>query len=128
MTHAVLVDRLWRLYAWWTRPCPYAKTTPQDLLRFPPIPGYVEEFNRPHEDAWDLGRVRFFFDEIRAGRKLDPINIDNDWTLSPYPVIDDGHHRLAAHHIAGCKIIRAFYGGRVDLLNYLTGKRKTRPR
>ena len=72
--------------------------------------------------------MRFFYEEIRAGQKLDPIVIDNDWTLSPYPIIDDGHHRLAAHHIAGCRIIRAWYGGRVDLLDYLTGKRKTRPR
>ena len=37
------------------------------------------------------------------------------------------HHRLAASHLAGAKTILANYGGRIDLLRYLTGARKTCP-
>ena len=43
------------------------------------------------------------------------------------PVILDGWHRYFAHHALKRKTIRAGFGGRVDLLEYLTGESDERP-
>lgn len=60
-----------------------------------------------------------------------PIAIDcrcNQGHVSPDPVIVDGWHRYFAHRELGSKVVPASFSGRVDLANYLSGKRKTRPR
>lgn len=44
------------------------------------------------------------------------------------PVLVDGCHRTFAHIALKRERIQASYSGRVDLLNYLTGKRKTQPK
>lgn len=62
--------------------------------------------------------------------QLEAIDIDNrcDYGhIYPEPVLLDGHHRLAASHLASASIILANYGGRVDLLRYLIGARKSCP-
>lgn len=60
----------------------------------------------------------------------DPIHLDNDCDgnrIYPIPIILDGWHRYFAHVATGDNIIKVIYGGRVDLLRYLEGKRKTCP-
>jgi hypothetical protein len=39
----------------------------------------------------------------------------------------DGHHRLCGACLSFQEWVPALYSGRLDLLNYLTGKRKTAP-
>ena len=80
--------------------------------------------------AWDYGRIRHFYERLLAGETLEPIEVDNKCDFGhiyPEPVLLDGHHRLAASHLAGAPIILVNYGGRLDLLRWLTGKRKTYP-
>lgn len=75
-------------------------------------------------------RVRHFVNELRAGRALDPIEVDNVCghnCIYAEPLLIDGNHRLLAHVIAGKERVPAIYSGRVDLLRYLEGKRKSRP-
>jgi hypothetical protein len=129
----LLVARLWELYAWPERMLPMRKMTVEKILTYRSQPVYVSDTARTVKQpprAWDYGRIRFFYEQLLAGATLDAIEVDNECdagTIYPVPIILDGHHRLAASHLAGAKIILASYGGRVDLLRYLTGARKTRP-
>jgi hypothetical protein len=131
--------------------CLWRKVTVEELLRHEPLVEYIDENARvPSEelfrylsedghlnegyvvtdDAWNIRRARFFYDRLVSGQTLDPICIDNlcdGGNIYAQPVIIDGHHRLGASLIAGAQTIPAHYGGRVDLKNYLTGKRRTRP-
>ena len=107
--------------------------TVQKLLKYKAQPKYVSDDARSllyGFRARDYGRVRFFYEQLTAGKELDPIVVDNEcsqYNVYPVPILIDGHHRLAASHLAAAKTIPANYSGRVDLLNYLTGKRKTAP-
>ena len=129
----VLVDRLWALYPWPEFNVPMRGMTVEKLLRYRTQSVYVSDEKRtrkPPTRAWDYGRFRYFYERILAGETLDAIEVDNhcDWGhIYPEPVLLDGHHRLAASHLAGARIILVNYGGRVDLLRYLTGARKTCP-
>jgi hypothetical protein len=129
----LIVERLWTLYAWPERGLPMRRMTAEKLLRYPSQPAYVSDDARTRKRptrAWDYGRIRFFYDQLLAGVTLDPIEVDNECghgCIYPEPVLLDGHHRLAASHLAGTPIILANYGGRLDLLRYLTGARKTCP-
>lgn len=129
----VLVERLWSLYAWPERGLPMRTMTVAKLLRYPSQPTYVSDTLRSRKRptrAWDYGRIRHFYERLLAGETLDAIEVDNEcnWgRIYPIPVLLDGHHRLAASHLAKVPIILAAYGGRVDLLRYLTGKRKSCP-
>ena len=129
----VIVDRLWNLYPWPERNLPLRKMTIEKLLTYPSQPVYVSDEARTRKQpsrAWDYGRIRHFYELLLAGDQLDAIEVDNEceWgRIYPVPVLLDGHHRLAASHLAGAPIIRVNYGGRIDLLRYLTGKRKTCP-
>jgi hypothetical protein len=145
----ILVKRLCDLY--WPVELPadqglsiWRKTSVEELLRHKPHKEFIGEESRywaklvggtrvKHTaltDDWDLRRTRFFFDEIRAGRKLDPISIDNMCRgrhIYPQPIVIDGHHRLGASLIAGARTILAHYGGLVSLREYLTGRRRDYP-
>jgi hypothetical protein len=129
----LLVSRLWSLYAWPERGLPMRSMTVKKLLKYKSQPKYVSDDARTMKQPsreWDYGRVRFFHERLMAGKELDPIMVDNECRnghIYPEPVLIDGHHRLAASHLAGVKTIPASYSGRVDLLDYLTGKRKTAP-
>jgi hypothetical protein len=124
----ILVDRLWSAYDW-----------PEDFFSMEKISAtHLDQFvmqtrwsaTKSRTDAWNYGRVRFFYDQLKRGIALDPITIDNVThmgTIYPYPILVDGHHRLAAAYLAHSKTIEALYQGRIDLLNFLTGKRKTCP-
>lgn len=54
-------------------------------------------------------------------------NVCLEGCFYPEPVLLDGHQRLAASHLAGARRIRTSYGGHIDLLRYLTGRRRTCP-
>ena len=129
----LLVERLWALYRWPERGLPMRTMTLKKLLRYRSQAAYVSDEARTRKQptrAWDYGRIRFFCEQLLAGVTLDAIDVDNecgDEFIYPEPVLLDGHHRLAASHLAGVKIILANYGGRIDLLRYLTGARKTCP-
>lgn len=133
MIDHLLVRRFVRLYSWWFDESLYSGKTIRDLLRYLPQPKFVKEIKRPGDDdlTWHYGRVRFFYDELRAGKKLKPVMVDNACYhgrhISTDPILVDGHHRLAAHWFAKSKTIPAYYSGRVDLLEYLTGQRRVRP-
>ena len=109
------------------------KMTVARLLTYPVQSVYVSDDIRTRKQpsrAWDYGRIRFFYEQLLAGVVLDPITIDNECynnQIYPVPILLDGHHRLAAAHLAGVPTICASYGGRLDLLRYLTGTRKTCP-
>lgn len=133
MTNNVLVERLWELYAWPEWNLPMRTMTIEKLLRYRPQPTYVSDEARTRKRptrTWDYGRIRFFYEQLGAGVTLDPIEVDNVCSFNricPEPVLIDGHHRLAASHLASARTIRVSYSGRVDLLRYLTGARKTCP-
>lgn len=129
----VLVERLWALYAWPEQNLPMRGMTIGKLLTYPAQPIYVSDEARTRKQptrAWDYGRIRHFYERLLDGATLDAIEVDNECDFGriyPVPVLIDGHHRLAASHLAGTTIIPVSYGGRIDLLRYLTGARKTCP-
>lgn len=126
-THPFLVERLWALCRW--SRARYDRLTLRNVHDYASQP-YVAEFERPDDDDWHLGRVRYFFEQLQAGKSLDPICIDNmcdAGRVYAVPIIIDGCHRFVASHLAGARTIAASYGGRVDLRDYLTGRRKTLP-
>lgn len=127
------VDRLWALYTWPEWNLPMRGMTIEKLLTYRVEADYVSDEERSRKRptrAWDYGRIRFFYESLLAGETLDAIEVDNVCNygrIYPEPIVLDGHHRLAASHLASARIILASYGGRVDLLRYLTGARKTCP-
>ena len=133
MNRKVIVERLWALYTWPERNLPMQKMTIEKLLTYHAQPVYVSDEARTRKQptrAWDYGRIRHFYEQLLAGVTLDAIEVDNEcnWErIYPIPILLDGHHRLAASHLAGAATILVSYGGRLDLLRYLTGARKTCP-
>lgn len=76
-------------------------------------------------------RIRYFIDCLRNGQKLKPINVDNlceGGYIYPTPIVLDGNHRFIAVILMKQETIEADYGGRVDLLHYLEGKRRSLPK
>ena len=79
---------------------------------------------------YDYGRIAYFLAEIAYGEGLRPIEIDNmcdSGNIYAVAVILDGCHRLAAVILAKQTLIAATYGGRIDLLEWLTGGREACP-
>jgi hypothetical protein len=79
--------------------------------------------------SWHLGRVRHFVDLLLSGAKVEPIEVDNEWsgTTPVGPIIIDGHHRIVAHMIARKQRINIKYSGWTDFLDYMTGKTDSKP-
>lgn len=130
--HNILINRLCGLYGWprsWDH-SPFSKLTVRKLSGYVAVKEYLPDETRVVQEAWHIGRVRYFYEELLAGRPIDPISIDNvchSGRIYAEPVVLDGHHRLAGSVLAKARTIRAWYGGRIDLLNYLTGKRRKCP-
>lgn len=80
-------------------------------------------------NAANFGRVHFFYNQLKAGNTLDPVEID--WSWSSYGPEDicllDGHHRYVAYVFAHKKWMPATYSGPVDALRWLEGKSRRRP-
>ncbi len=136
--HQVLVDRITRFYGWPNdspRAAPFRLVTRTELLLHSPRGSRdrAQGFRAaPNLSSWHIGRVRFFYDEIQKGRSLDPISISDAKILIEQsyrykPILLDGHHRLAASHIAGVPSISAHFTGRQELLEYLTGQSDEAP-
>jgi hypothetical protein len=118
----VIVDRLLRVY------------DPLDALRLPDIEevknlvskAVPEAFYAHHgarDPDYDVGRIRYFVDVLRADGFMDPIKINNDWAMNKFAgvVLVDGHHRLLGAYFAGAETIPAQYAGIVNVLDWLTG-------
>jgi hypothetical protein len=129
----LLVERLWKLYAWPESTLPMRGMTPEKIRRYPVQAEYVSDDERTWTQPprrWDYGRIRYFYDLLNAGGSVDPIDVDNVCEGScvyPELALLDGHHRLAGAYLAKVKTIPAHYGGRSDLLKYLTGKSRRCP-
>lgn len=84
---------------------------------------------------WDIGRIRFFWEKLDRRKPLDPIlarawHHDGEQVESlraGYPVLIDGHHRLCAAVLYGVERIVAYWEGRADMAEWLTGERSTDP-
>lgn len=121
----VIVQRVIRLYDWWMDSLYFGRRA-SDFRRYEPK-GFMSEVNRPYDLAWNLGRVHALMRRIERGQRIDPIEIDSDSRSEVF--LHDGHHRLAAAHVLHVERIPAYYRGReTDLLAYLIGDRRTRPR
>jgi len=120
--YRVIVDRLLRVYG------------PLDALGLPDLEEVADLVDNAAPEAsytphvardldYDIGRIRYFADVLRAGGFVDPIEIDNDWWGKSFAgvVLVDGHHRLLGAFFAGAKTISATYGGIVNVLDWLTG-------
>lgn len=107
MTSLILLSRLRRLY--WPAWCSHHLTCPLPS----PVSRYVPEPKRTQ--GYDAGRIRYFMDELQAGRPVDPIVIDNG------PTVNDGHHRLVAAVRAGRQRIPAWFIGPERLGKWLSG-------
>lgn len=77
----------------------------------------------PRDDAYHLGRVRYFMDQFIAQKEVEPIEIDCLWSReSPdRPDLIDGHHRLCGAIIAAMPEIPAYLGGPMEMIDWLKG-------
>lgn len=97
------------------------------------VPEQLEPFGHGDRDLiflktreWHLGRILYF---INHQDEIKDIEIDNIYSknyIYPYPFIIDGNHRFYAamwlHDRGEMDKIHCLYGGRQDVLDYLTGK------
>lgn len=100
-----------------------------DPLSCDPIAEF-RTFNR-RTRRYHLGRIHYFINRLLLGEELDPVEIDNACAgryILPIPILLDGHHRLCAAVIVGERTIQTNYGGRVDVKNWLSGRRAQRPK
>jgi len=91
---------------------------------------YLVKEDRDNE--YHISRIVYF---INHPKEISEIEVDNQTlanryhcSILPNAQIIDGHHRLMAAAYLGMKKIKINYGGRMDVLNYLKGKRKFEPR
>lgn len=126
----VLVGRLRQAY--WT---PFVrKLARKASLSYAVRSDFLDEEARaaltPKEkDRYDGGRVRFFYEKLRRGEALNPVEIDmhaDFYSLTALPswsgpFLVDGHHRFAAHILARKRRIPATFGGLVSVLEWLRG-------
>lgn len=89
----------------------------------------AEESYQKHTNSYSPSRqwhaARILWMTQNPESLTDPIELDNHCHMGriyPVPEITDGWHRLYAHKYLGSKKIPALYGGRADLLDYLSGK------
>lgn len=64
------------------------------------------------------GRISYFVQELRAGRTVEPLEVDNDchlFHILPQIVLIDGHHRLCAAALLDWPTLPISYCGRIDL-------------
>lgn len=139
MTVSILVSRLRRAY--WPRWCRLIRL--DAVRRSAPIAQYVDEHDPRRRNRFgsdgricsvnrhDHGRIRYFMDEIEAGREIEPIHVDVEWdpgwTRPLGPCIDDGHHRYMAAVLLRRRRVPATFTGPDELRGWLVGERRRRP-
>ncbi|TXH08150.1 MAG: hypothetical protein E6R04_11310 [Spirochaetes bacterium] len=120
----ILVARLKKLY--WPKDVFGMYKLPA-VLAAVPVSRFANEGSKKRtQDEYNLGRVRYFYDKFKQGKKVDPIAIDFSY-IGFVPinlVLHDGHHRFAAAVLAEQERIKAFCAGPVTEIEYLTGKQK----
>lgn len=84
--------------------------------------------NLPNENKptkWHIGRVLYFINHPEEIKNIDIDNLYDGYNIFPIPIITDGNHRFLAamwlHSQGKMDKVHCMYGGRTDLLNYLTG-------
>jgi hypothetical protein len=100
-------------------------TTLDRVLAAEPVVVYVPEPERAllegaDADAFHLGRVHHFYQQLRRGRALDPILVESAVYLGG-PIIVDGHHRFAAAVLARRRRVPIAFGGLLTTLAWLRG-------
>lgn len=95
---------------------------------------YGDPFNFPCKErpkSWHIGRILYY---IHHPEEIKDIQIDNEcdaFAIYPMPVILDGNHRFMAamwlYRENQIEKIHCLYGGREDVLDYLTGKSEDFP-
>lgn|GEM_PF-2396584 len=79
---------------------------------------------------YDYGRIAYFVQQLEQGCEIEPIMVDcfcDGGRIYPEAVILDGCHRFCAHVLLRKRRIPIFFGGRVDLLEWLRGERRECP-
>ena len=75
---------------------------------------------------WHIGRVMYFVNHPEEIRDIEIDNVVNGFQILPIPIIVDGNHRFMAamwlHNQGEMVKVHCRYGGRVDLLDWLSGK------
>jgi hypothetical protein len=117
MTSLILISRLRSRY--WPAWCSAFGLIA--VRRARSIHDYVPESQRTQD--YDAGRIRYFMDELHAGRAIQPIVVD----AGPLPTVNDGHHRLVVAVLAGERRIPAWVLGPEAIGEWLVGERKEWP-
>lgn len=105
-----------------------------EMLMVPEQPRFVPEEQRPDPFTsegwrWNLGRVRFFYNELKRKKPIEPISVITPYTESSFgcPAVDDGHHRYVAYVFARKLRIPIFFTGPDRYLGWLRGVYDTFP-
>jgi len=78
---------------------------------------------------WHAARIKFMLEHPDAMARAVIIDCKcAHGRVYATPILLDGWHRYNAHRLLKSETILVDFSGRVDLANYLSGKRKTRPR
>lgn len=136
MSHSALVERLAIFINPWAalrvRPLWQAKRIVLPVAAYRPDPGFLEDdTGRWRTSRYHRGRIVHFAELLAAGEDLEPVDIDNVCSgnyIAPVPLMLDGHHRFTAAILANKPTLPMNYGGRCDLLRWLTGKSDRLPR
>jgi hypothetical protein len=93
-----------------------------DVLAARPVSVYVPESQKRREkDSFNLGRVHFFYNQLKAGKTLDRIDVRFSFFWDEI-MLYDGHHRFAAYVLARKKYIPAVCVGSKEEVLYLMGR------
>lgn len=98
--------------------------------------GFGDEWNylikEDKDDNYHLSRILYF---INHREEINGIEVDNriladrySCSVLPNAKITDGHHRLLAAAYLDLEKIQIRYGGRTDVLSYLTGETESVPK
>ncbi len=75
---------------------------------------------------WHIGRILYFVNHPEEIKDIEIDNLCEDNYILPIPVIIDGNHRFMAtmwlNNQGLLKKVYCRYGGRTDVLDYLTGE------
>lgn len=73
-------------------------------------------------DEWHVSRIVYFVLHPEEIRNINIDNVARGMHICPIPIILDGNHRFFAAIVLKMQKVHCLYGGREDLLDYLTGK------
>jgi hypothetical protein len=93
---------------------------------------YGDEWKHPvkaqKSKKYHLKRVLYFVQNPTEIKDIEVDNVCSDMVIYPNALVTDGWHRILAAYYLNLEYITIKYGGRMDVLNYLKGKRKTPPK